>query len=405
MIKRLRAQFIFVTMLLITALLLTMFGTICHSTWHSMNEEAIEALQTATFEPWCPGGMGRDGAYTNYPCFIVCIDNQGNIYTNGHANYDLSNEALLRKFFDKAKATGDNSGMLWDYNLKFLRVELWNMEEYVFTDMTGALQTMETLYITCTVLFFVALLLLFAVSWLLAKWMTRPIERTMAQQRQFLADASHELKTPLTVILTNAELLQSEEYSEADRKRFSGSILTMAVQMRELVENLLELAQMDNHQFRLRKQDVQDFSELTENSVMAFEPVYFEAGLELESQVQIGLQVRGSSQHLSQVVDILLDNGQKYATPGSVVRLELSQNRKYCLLRVISRGETLTPKQCKDIFKRFYRVDEARSAHRSYGLGLSIAQSIVREHRGKIWAQGNNGVNTFFVQLPIVKSK
>lgn len=405
MIKRLRAQFVFVTMVLVAALLCTIFGAICHITWHSMNEEANEALQTATFEPWHPGGMGRDGERPNYPCFIVCIDSYGSIYTDGHGYFNLSDEALLRELFVKAQATGETNGMLWEYNLKFLRIELWNMEEYVFTDMTGALQTMKNLYITCTILLIAALLLFFAISWALAKWMTRPIERTMQQQRQFLADASHELKTPLTVILTNAELLQSEEYTEADKKRFSSSILTMASQMRTLVENLLELAQMDNHQFRLRKQDIQDFSQLAENSVMVFEPVYFEAGLTLESQVQADLSVRGSSQHLTQVLDSLLDNGRKYSTPGTTVRLELRQERRRCLLRVSSRGETLTPRQCKDVFKRFYRVDEARSNNHSYGLGLSIAQSIVREHKGKIWAQGKDGVNTFFVSLPLQKRK
>jgi signal transduction histidine kinase len=130
--------------------------------------------------------------------------------------------------------------------------------------------------------------------------------------------------------------------------------------------------------------------------------VYYEAGRELRSVVQPGITVNGSADHLRRVVEILLDNGCKYSSPGGVVELRLErQGRGNCLLSVSSPGEPMTEQQCLDVFKRFYRANQARSMNRSYGLGLSIAQGIIRQHRGKIWAQSRNGINTFYVSLPM----
>lgn len=400
MIKRLRIQFICITMVLMTVLLLTIFSMIYYATWTGMEREAVSAMQSATFEPWRPGGMGANDDNPKYPCFILCMDPFGELSATGHAYYDLSDTQLLTEILQEAQATGLDSGILKDRGLRFLKVELWKMEEYVFTDICVQAKTMDTLVFNCIPIFFIALVVCFGISYLLSRWILRPLERAWAYQKQFVADASHELKTPLTVILTNAEMLDSGEYDAESNRRFTHSILTMSGQMRGLVESLLELAKVDHRRVPQQARTTLDFSELTEDCVMRFEPVYFEADRILESNIHAGIHVHGNRQYLQQVVDILLDNGRKYSNPGSHVELTLENTRRHCQLRVSSHGATLTNKQCRDIFKRFYRVDEARSMNRSYGLGLPIAESIVREHRGKIWAQSKDGVNTFYVTLP-----
>ena len=406
MIKRLRIQFVCVTMALTTVLLLTIMSLICYNTWYEMDHAAHEALRKATFEPWQPGGMGDNGFDPNYPCFVLTMDPRGQLEAAGHAYYDLSNQDLLMDIFHEAQATGKTEGYLENRRLQFVKIEVWKLEQYVFTNISRQLATLRSLYVTCIICFGLAMGVFFCFSCLLSKWMVRPLERAWAQQRQFVGDASHELKTPLTVILTNAELLESDVYDPASRQRFTQSILTTAQQMKELVENLLELARMD-HDARHQRQQHQnvDLSYLAEECVLRFEPVYFEAGRSLESQVQPGLQVKGLARSLRQVVDILLDNGSKYSRPGSQVVLTLEQNRNHALLKVTSMGESLNAEQCEDIFKRFYRVDEVRTMSRSYGLGLPIAQGIVRDHRGKIWCQSKNGVNTFLVSLPLHHTK
>ena len=121
----------------------------------------------------------------------------------------------------------------------------------------------------------------------------------------------------------------------------------------------------------------------------------------LEYTVAEGITLSASEQHLYQVLDVLLDNALKYSVPESTVRVCLSQNGRHCTLSVSGAGEPLSRDELRNIFKRFYRADKARAMNGSYGLGLSIAESIVHAHKGKIWAESKDGINTFFVQLSI----
>lgn len=315
--------------------------------------------------------------------------------------YDLDDRDALLALLEETADVDAKSGLLYEHQLRFLRLEGGPGVCYAFVDISGELDTLARLNITCAIILVAGLVGFFGISVLLARWAVRPVEQAWEQQRQFVADASHELKTPLTVILTNAELLRSEEYDEQSKSRFADSILTMSRQMRGLVEELLDQARVDSGVAQAEKTRL-DYSKLVSDAVLPFEPVYFEAGRELQSFVEPGIAVTGSVTHLRRVVEILLDNGCKYSSPGGVVELRLiRQGRGSCLLSVSSPGAAMTEQQCKDIFKRFYRADQARSMNRSYGLGLSIAQAIVQQHRGKIWAQSKDGDNTFFVSLPI----
>ena len=120
----------------------------------------------------------------------------------------------------------------------------------------------------------------------------------------------------------------------------------------------------------------------------------------LDTQITSGRWVKGSAVHLQQVMEIFLDNALKYASGGQVI-LSLQQAGSYGLLVVENQGVPLSPKEARDIFLRFYRADPARKRDGSYGLGLSIAQKIVQQHGGKIWAEGTATGNRFSVLLPL----
>ena len=120
----------------------------------------------------------------------------------------------------------------------------------------------------------------------------------------------------------------------------------------------------------------------------------------LRCAVSDGIAIYGSEQHLYQVMDVLLDNALKYSVPNSMVSVDLISTGKNCVLSVTSPGEPISREDLKNIFKRFYRADKARVMNGSYGLGLSIAESIVEAHKGKIWAESEKGYNTFYIQLP-----
>ena len=123
-------------------------------------------------------------------------------------------------------------------------------------------------------------------------------------------------------------------------------------------------------------------------------------GLELCCDIEEGLRVRGSATHLRQVAEILLDNALKYTPPPGTVTVRLRRQGTKRLLSVSNPGPAMTPAELKNIFKRFCRLDQVRNTGHSYGLGLSIAEGVVRRHRGRIWAESREGRNIFFVELP-----
>ena len=174
--------------------------------------------------------------------------------------------------------------------------------------------------------------------------------------------------------------------------------MAMSHQMRSLVEGLLELARVDNGQVQKAFERL-DFSDLIAQSLLEFEPVLFEQGLTLEANISPEVHLTGNSRYLKQVVDILLDNAGKYSAPG-VVDVRLVKQGKVCLLSVANPGTPIPENEREKIFDRFYRADQARSRTGSYGLGLSIAKSVVQEHKGKIWVNSNQTGNCFYVQLP-----
>jgi signal transduction histidine kinase len=211
--------------------------------------------------------------------------------------------------------------------------------------------------------------------------------------------SSASLKLKIVFYMTNAELMQNEETPEEDKKKFSQNILSTTYQMRSLVENMLEMARVDTGTVKMNFATL-DLSELISNAVLSFQLLYDEKGMALRYAVTEGISVEGSEQHLYQVMDVLLDNALKYSTPGGVVSVDIISTGRNCVLSVASPGEPISGEDLKNIFKRFYRADRARAMNGSYGLGLSIAESIVEAHKGKIWAESRNGYNFFYVQIP-----
>lgn len=401
MLKKLRVKFVCFTMAIVTVMLCVIFGTVYYFTSKNLESESVQMLQAIAADPLQLGRPGEAVEEIRLPYFVLQIAPYTKPVAIYSGYYDLSDEDFLAEILNVAYSSEEQTGVLKEYNLRYYRVVSAQTQRIIFADMSSERATLDNLVQTCLVLGVLSLLVFFVISLLLARRAVKPIERAWAQQRQFVADASHELKTPLTVILTNAELLQNPDYDEASRAQFSGSILTMSHQMRGLVESLLELARVDNGTAQVTFADL-NFSQLASDAVLPFEPLYFEKGLELDCQIEEGLRLKGSESHLRQVMDILLDNAMKYSAPQGLVKVGLKKQGNHCLLSVASPGEPISPEDLKNIFKRFYRIDKARSMNHSYGLGLSIAEEIVRMHHGKIWAESADGRNIFYVLLPAV---
>lgn len=396
MIRKLRLKFIAVTTALLTVMLCVIFGLIIHFTAQSLEAESIQALRTAASAPM---RLGRPDETDRLSGFTVRITPMGTIVENS-GSFDLSDEELLNKLIETAANSEEQIGELSEYSLRFCRDSGVGGMTIVFADITAEKAAIRNLTLNCIGIGLAALLALWGISVLLARWMIRPVEAAWQEQRQFVADASHELKTPLTVILTNAELLQSPDCDEVQKARFSESILVMSRQMRGLVEGLLELARADRGPDRAAVQRF-DFSACMTRASLPFEPLFFERELTLESFIEPGLQLCGDEEKLRHLPEILLDNALKYArSPGQVI-LSLRRQGSHALLTVSNTGDPIPAAERKEIFKRFYRADKSRRCSGSYGLGLSIAESIVQAHGGKIWAESAGGWNRFVVQLPL----
>lgn len=399
MIKRLRMKFICINMTVITAMLLVIFGLVLHFTAENLRQQSLTMLQSVSENTRHPIGSWEGRREAQLPYFSVSVNLLGQVSATVGGHYDLPDSQTVEKILALALAEGDSVGYLKEYRLRYQKSATPFGQKLVFVDVSSEISTLEDLAEACVFIALLSLTLFLGLSILLARWAIRPVEAAWKEQRQFVADASHELKTPLTVILTNAELLQSPQYTDAERSQFVSSILAMSLQMRGLVESLLELARVDNGTGKMAFSEL-SFSRLLQDSLLPFEPVYFEKGLILESDIQEDLFLRGNATHLRQVVDILLDNASKYTAPGGTVRVILRRQGSHCRLWVTNPGEALSPEELTNIFQRFYRVDKARAMNHSYGLGLPIAQSIVTRHGGRIWAESNGGINAFCVQLP-----
>ena len=386
-------------MSIVMVLLGGILGVVIHFTGRSMEMQSINMMHRIADSPFKKGIPGIPSEEVRLPFFIIQVNRKGNLVAASGDYFDLSDQQFLQQIADAALAFGKETGELKEHNLRFLSSTSPRGYTIVFSDTTTEDSTMEHLFYSCLMVFIVAMSVFLGISILLSHWVIKPVETAWNQQRQFVADASHELKTPLSVIMANAELMQGCESPETERQQYAQNILTMTYQMRSLVENMLEMARVDNGTLKIQFAPV-DFTELVSNAVLSFQLLLEEKNLGLDSFLADNITIQGSEQHLYQVLDVLLDNAMKYSDPNSSVHVALTGSGRACTLSVASSGELISDEDLKNIFKRFYRIDKARTMNGSYGLGLPIAEAIVTAHKGKIWAESKDGRNTFFVQFP-----
>ena len=399
MIKRLRIKFVIINMVMMTVMLCVILGMLYNFTRNNLATENVSMMKTIAANPF---RMGRPGEYSSdlqLPYFSLQIGHRGELIATGGGYYDLSDTELIGELIADTLGSGRETGVIRKHNLRFYQTTNPAGTVLVFTDMSSEQSTLKNLLETSVFIGALSFFGFLAISVFLSRWAIKPVEKAWVQQKQFVADASHELKTPLTVIMTNSELLQNPDYSPEEKEQFSRSILTMARQMRYLVERMLELARADNQQKQLTMIPV-NFSKVIADAAISFEGVFFEKGLSLASEIEPDICIQGNVQALQQVIDILLDNAGKYSCPGGETVLRLySLGHTKCRLTVTNPGDPISQEDLTNIFRRFYRVDKARSRDGSFGLGLPIARNIVQQHNGKIWAESQNGWNTFSVEL------
>lgn len=245
----------------------------------------------------------------------------------------------------------------------------------------------------------------FLFSLFLARIALRPVEDSWKKQKQFVADASHELKTPLSVILANTDILAShKEETVESQMKWVENTRAEAVRMAELVNQLLFLAKNDDG-LKVQMQDV-NFSNCVEGIVLGYDAVFYEKQHKFSYEVTPDVWVVGNEGQLKQLVTILLDNADKYSKGEGNITLRLQNNGKHCTLTVANDSEQLSEEQLSHLFDRFYTVDNSRNKNNGgNGLGLNIAQVICQTHNGSIRVSCENGRTAFDVTLPLKRKK
>ena len=241
-----------------------------------------------------------------------------------------------------------------------------------------------------------AILVMFFISLVLSGRIIRPLEENDRKQKQFISDASHELKTPVAVISTNAELL-SREIGENE---WLSNIVYENDRMGGLVRQLLDLSRAENAEIPMEQVD---FSRLVTGEALALEMLAFDRGQVFQSGIEDGVILTGNKTQLTQLVSILLDNAIRHAT-GSEIEILLKRQGHHAVLSVSNDGDEIPQDKLAHLFDRFYRVDEARTGDgHHYGLGLSIAKAIAEKHGGSIGVSCQDGTVQFMVSIPMKK--
>lgn len=409
MIKSLRKKFILINMALVFLVLAVVFSFLLFSQIGKAKNESQMALQSALGrkengmqEKFEFGSPPKD--FIRYPVFVVEYGPSGTPKMIFSDQIDIS-EQDLAAIAEAALELDVQQGILEKYQLRFCVRQEKNHLRIAFLERSAEINSIRQAVFTSVLSFLGSLAGFFLISLFLSRLALAPTVRAWEQQQRFVSDASHELKTPLTVILANLNILQTNKDDTIDNQmKWVQNTKEEATRMKGLVDKLLFLAKNDNQKQALPLSSL-NLSDLVLRVSLAFEAVAFEKGTDLNSsELTPGLFVRGQQDSLVQLIEILLDNAVKYGEEKSPVYISLRAVHGKAVLAVSNRGEPIAQKDLPHLFERFYRADQSRS-NEGYGLGLSIAAQIVRNHGGKISASSENGTNTFLVSLPLTEEE
>lgn len=406
MIQKLRRKFVMICMLMVTAVLAVVFCSIYFSVRQNIESLSVQVLHQVVKEDKRTGisrpdvGITIGGDRVLLPYFTVNIWG-GTAYVTGGTYADLEDTEALRAILSDCLSQKAGSGVVEEYHLRYLRQDNGLFQKIAFVDMSMEQAMLRRMAVSYLQIMLMTLILLLVVSILLSRWLTRPVEKAWQQQRQFLSDASHELKTPLTVILSNAELLETAPLEERPA-RWADNIHAEARQMRTLVEEMLTLARADQMTAAPVHGEV-SLTDLATDCALAFEPVAFEAGKPLTCEIAEDVTVLGDGDKLRRVVSVLLDNAIKYGEPKAPILLTLERTDRQARLTVTNTGDPIPADQLGHLFERFYRADSSRGEQSGFGLGLSIAAVIAQEHKGTLKAESDTVSTRFIFTIPLKK--
>lgn len=326
--------------------------------------------------------------------YSVALSDEGKVLAVDNEGRDAYQEEELVQIARKISSQDQRSGSMG--NITYIVEDKEGYTLVAFMDNTVSEAGLKTMLRYVFLVGGLAILAMFFIASILSGFIISPLEENDRQQKRFISDASHELKTPITVIATNAEMLSRE----LGHNEWLSNIQYETDRMDRLVKQLLDLSHAES---AIVPMESLDFSRLVTGETLAFESLAFDKGKTFVTEIETGIILMGNPSQLTQLVSILLDNAIRHST-GKEIGVSLVRRPHTALLTVTNDGNEIPPEKIHHLFERFYRVDEARNSESNhYGIGLSIAKAIAEKHGGNIDVFWQDGKISFTVNLLLKK--
>lgn len=416
MIKKLRRKIIFVLMTIFSSILIGVLINInvvnykqSISKSYMLIEKIIESNGDKSYyfndKKENEFGKGRFDDFSNKASFrmaqfyTVKVDFEGNVSniinenTSGYSDDEI--ESLTFDILQKNKDEGTINSFL------YVKRDTSYGKIIVLLDNSLVDENNSELIKNSIVGGGLGMVVLFLIAFFLSKWIVKPVKEVFEKQKQFISDASHELKTPLTVISANADILEND----IGENKWLSYIKSEAFLMSSLVNKLLNLANMESVDTKTSYSKI-NLSKAVYGGAIPFESVAFEKDVTLNYRIEDNIYIRGDECEIKQVVSILLDNALKHVSSGGHIVVSLNKVKNKVILKAMNDGGEISEVDREKIFERFYRGDKSRKrdSHR-YGLGLAIGKAIIEKHKGTIDVECNHGWTRFIITFNSINRK
>ena len=330
------------------------------------------------------------------PSVFIMLDEDG-LVADSKINYLELSDDDIKNLANTIASLKQSRGKVASYNLDYITVKQDNLTYIVAADNSFESGNIRNLFILCLLSFILSFFVFFVISLILSAWILKPVEKAWQQQNRFVSDASHELRTPITVILANLNILASKkEELIKTQYQWIDNTKEEASRMKQLVDELLFLARSDDRQSKLVFSEI-NLSEVLLSRMLSFEALAFEKGIKLDYDIADNLKILGHEGNVKQLLSILLDNAMKYCGEKGSVYLKAYYIKEKTFVLIQNSGEPIDTEDLKHIFERFYRTDKSRArTEGGYGLGLAIAKTIVESMHGRISVLSDKENGTVF---------
>ena len=328
-----------------------------------------------------PDKLPRDELEQIITVFFDMNTEEISILDRDHTEMDA---ALILDAVQEARNTDTDFGILQKNDLIYYRERMQDIEKYAFADISYLRNRLLRSFMLLLLVFLLTIGIFCLISIWLARRAAKPMEQAIEMERQFVADISHDLKTPITVILANNSILRSEPDTKVgENLQWIDSTDSAAKNMMHMISQMLTLSSLESTA-KSNKSELVDLSHITEKCALQMESIAYDRNISMKTKIDEGIFYRGDQEYAERICSGLLENALKYEPDGGSVYVAVYRHKKKALLRVENAGSVIEPEDLPHVFERFYRGDKARNQQKGHGLGLPIIKQMSELQGGEI---------------------